>query len=85
MALAVAVQVAGTLVNRPRWQGLLSGLLAVAVIWTTITTPLQLHPADPIGNSTSISIQLVFYGLFALSCLGAAWFIWQFRPRPRQP
>lgn len=81
LALATVVQVVASFINRPRWHGLLSVLLAAAVIWTTAVTPLQLHPDDPIGTSTSNTIQVVFYLLFMLCCLSASWFIWQLRPR----
>jgi hypothetical protein len=85
LALGIVVQVAAAFINRPRWQGLLSSFLAVAVIWTTATTPLQLHPANPIGSSTSTNIQIVFYLLFLLCCLVAGWFVWQLWPRSAQP
>ncbi len=75
LALAVIVRVASSWLTRPRVQGLLNVVLALAVIWTTITTELQLHPANAIGDATSQTIQLTFYALFLLSCLAAAWLI----------
>lgn len=75
LALAVIVRVVSSWLTRPRVKGLLNVVLALAVIWTTITTELQLHPANAIGDATSQTIQLTFYALFLLSCLAAAWFI----------
>ena len=89
LALAVIVQVVNSWLPAGwsasgRLQGALNGLLAAAVIWTTMTTEVQLHPASAVGNATSRAIQLTFYGLFLLSLSAAIWFILYVRGRRRR-
>jgi hypothetical protein len=86
LAVVVIVQVInswlpGTWAARRRLQGALNLLLAAAVIWTTVTTELQLHPANAVGDATSRTIQLTFYALFLLSLLAAIWLILYLRGR----
>lgn len=75
LAVAVIVQVANTWLHQPRLEGLLNTLLAGLMAWLLSATPLQLHPRDPIGTSTSLAIPLTFYGLTAICLLGAVWLI----------
>ena len=89
LALAVIVQVTSTWLP-DRWaasgrlQGLLNLFLAAAVVWTTITTEVQLHPANAVGDATSRTIQLTFYGLFLLSLSAAIWLVLVLRGRQRR-
>jgi hypothetical protein len=89
LAVAVIVQVANSWLANRRLRGVLNLLLAAVVIWTTITTEVQLHPENAVGDATSQTIQLVFYGLTLLSLLAAAWLILVIRGRQlagqRQP
>lgn len=50
-------------------------LMAGVLLWSNWSTPLQLHPQDPIGTSSSSAIRLVFYLLFALLALAATWLV----------
>ena len=86
LAVVVIVQVVSSWLPKSwaatlRLQGALNLLLAVAVVWTTITTELQLHPANAVGDATSRAIQLTFYGLFLLCLLAAVWLILYARSR----
>jgi len=81
MALAILVQVLISWLPRVRWRGALNALLAAAVIWTTVTTEVQLHPDNAVGDATSWAIQLAFYSLTLLCLLAAAWLILALRGR----
>lgn len=76
LALATILIVGGSLAGRPRIQAGLYLALAVALIWITATTELQLHPAGAVSSSTSGAIQFTFYGLFALCLLAGSWLVW---------
>ena len=70
------------------WRATLNALLAAAVVWTTVTTEVQLHPDNAVGDATSSGIQLAFYGLTVLCLLAAGWLILAIRGRQtagRQP
>ncbi|UCG24881.1 MAG: hypothetical protein JSW55_02485 [Chloroflexota bacterium] len=86
LALTIIVQVVNTWLpdswgTRRRLQGALNAFLAAAVIWTTMTTEVQLHPANAVGDATSQAIQLTFYGLSLLSLSAAIWSILYLRGR----
>lgn len=53
----------------------LNVLMAAVLLWSNWTTPLQLHPQDPIGTSSSQGIRLTFYLLFGLLALAATWLV----------
>ena len=76
LALAVIVQVVNSWLVRRRMNAILNIIVAIAVVTMSITTPLQLHPSDPIRTSSSTEIQLTFYGLFLLCFAGAGWLVW---------
>lgn len=76
LALTIIVQVIASWLNRPRLQGLLHLGVAIAVLWTTISTELQLHPSGAVSSSPSSNIQIAFYGLTLCCILLSAWFIW---------
>ncbi|MGB3717533.1 MAG: hypothetical protein WA996_24165, partial [Candidatus Promineifilaceae bacterium] len=85
LALAVIVQIVNSWLENRRLNALLNIFVAFAVIYMSITTPLQLHPSDPIRTSSSTEIQLTFYGLFLLCLAGAGWLVWfiqRKRPNP---
>lgn len=81
LALAIIVQVFNNWHQKARPQGGLNFLLAAAVVWTTVTTEVQLHPANAVGDSTSSAIQLAFYGLTILCLLAAGLLILILRGR----
>lgn len=88
LAVAVIVQVVNSWLARARWRATLNALLAAAVVWTTVTTEVQLHPDNAVGDATSSGIQLAFYGLTVLCLLAAGWLILAIRGRQtagRQP
>lgn len=85
LALAVIVQVVNSWLESRRLSALLNIFVASAVVYMSLTTPLQLHPSDPIRTSSSTEIQLTFYGLFLLYLAGAGWLVWfiqRKRPNP---
>ena len=55
-----------------RLKGLLRVVLVVIFTWSNLTTPLVLHPQNPIRTSTSVAIQYSFLGIFLLFFLVAA-------------
>ena len=73
LAVALIVQILSGWVQDGRIQGGLHAFLGLFLLWSWRTTPLQLHPENPVGTSTSATIPLVFYGLFALSAVAATW------------
>ena len=81
LAVVVIVQVVNTWLSSPRLQGGLNLLLAGIVIWVTITTEVQLHPANAVGDATSRAIQLTFYGLTLICLLAAVWIALYLRGR----
>lgn len=81
LAFAAIIQIANSWLSRARLEGALNTIVAVAVLWTTITTELQLHPDNPIGSSSSGTIQFAFYGLFLVaSLIGVWWVLYLMRP-----
>jgi hypothetical protein len=68
-----------TLTLSQRLALLLYPALVAYMVISTATTPLVLHPRDPIRSSTSVAIQLTFAGLFLLALLAAALLAWRAR------
>lgn len=58
-------------------------LMAAVLLWSNWATPLQLHPQDPIGTSSSPGIRLTFYLLFGLLALAATWLVFFLETRDR--
>jgi hypothetical protein len=81
--LAIIVWIAGgwlkDLPHGLRITGALSAALAAYLVWSVATTPLVLHPDNPINTSPSAAIRLSFYALLALSILAAVWAVWWVR------
>jgi hypothetical protein len=71
LAAGVIVVVAGPWLNQPRWQGLLFALLFGWMMWAFQSTPLILHPSNPIFSSDSPSFAAAFLGAYLLTTLGA--------------
>lgn len=67
----------------PWWwlRAALSLLLPGFVLWVNFTTPLVLHPRDPIGSSEATGIQLTFLAMFVLMALAEGVLVWLIRPQ----
>ncbi len=67
----------------PWWwlRAVLSVLLPGFVFWANFTTPLVLHPGDPIGSSEATGIQLTFLAMFVLMALAEGVLVWLVRPQ----
>jgi uncharacterized membrane protein YeiB len=85
LALVVIVQVVNSWLEHRRLGAILNILVATAVIYMSVTTPLQLHPSDPIRTSSSSEIQLAFYGLTLLCLAGAGWLVWFVHKKRKNP
>lgn len=72
ISVALIVQIGGSWPIWTRLKGLLRIALVVIFAWSNLTTPLVLHPENPIGTSTSTAIQASFLGVFLLFSLMAA-------------
>lgn len=66
LSVALIVQIWGTWPVPQRLKGALRVALVAIFVWSNVTTPLVLHPRNPIGNSTSSAIQSAFLGIFLL-------------------
>jgi hypothetical protein len=75
LAFFLIVQVVKSWLVSVRVRAGLNVLMAGVLLWSNWTTPLQLHPSDPIGTSSSQSIRLTFYLLFGLLALAATWLV----------
>ena len=85
IALGVIVQFLSMLPIHNRIKGLLFVLLAVFMAWSVSTTPRVLHPGAAARTSTSASIRLTFFGLFAIVSGVAAWIVVQRQTKSRTP
>ena len=79
LAIGVIVQNANGWLPGLRVRGLLNVGLAAFLTWSVLSTPLILHPRNPIHSSASLAIQLTFVGLFVLCSLAAAVVVWAVR------
>ncbi|MFQ5398098.1 MAG: hypothetical protein ACE5E7_00715 [Anaerolineae bacterium] len=81
LAVATLVQLAIAWLPWVRLRGVLAAGLIIVLAWSTLNAPLVLHPRNPIGSSSSSTIQLTFSALTLLSVLSAAWIVrfWQRR------
>ena len=85
LALVVIVQVVNSWFERRRLAALLNVFVALAVIYMSATTPLQLHPSDPIRTSSSSEIQFAFYGLTLLCLVFSGWLVWFVHKKRMKP
>lgn len=72
LSVALIVQIWGSWPVWTRSKGLLRMAVVALFVWSDLTTPLVLHPDDPIRTSTSVAIQYAFLGVFVLFSLTAA-------------
>ncbi len=79
LALAIIIQVIASWLGRSRLQGLLHLVVAVAIVWGTVTTELQLHPSGAVSSSPSGNIRFTFYGLTLCCLLFSTWIIYFIR------
>ncbi|MFQ5340990.1 MAG: hypothetical protein ACE5F6_05530 [Anaerolineae bacterium] len=79
--VAVAFQVGGALLDNPQVKSTLNALMAGAVWWLLLRTPLIIHPDNPIGTSDSVGIKLAFASLVILCGLAALQIARWLRPR----
>jgi hypothetical protein len=75
VAAGLIVQGLSTWPVNHRSKGSLNFLLAVALLWLILTTPLVLHPGNAARTSNSFAIRFTFFGLYGLCMLAAAWFV----------
>jgi hypothetical protein len=85
LALAIIIQVIVSWLRRPRLQGVLHLAVAGAILWTTMTTELQLHPSGAVSSSPSSNIRFTFYGLTFCCLLFSAWVIYFIQTRRSNP
>ncbi len=69
IALGLIVQILAGWPLALRLKGFLWAALALAMVASVVFTPVELHPRNPIGTSSSSSIQLAFFGLYILFLL----------------
>lgn len=79
LTLALIVQVLGSWRIWPRPVGALRLGVVLFLVWTSVATPLFLHPPDAIRSATSTAIQLSALTLFGLWCLLGVWIVWRWR------
>ncbi len=80
LIVSVAFQVGGALVGNPWVQSTLNAMMAGAVWWLLLRTPLIIHPDNPIGTSDSLGIKLSFVSLVILCGLAALQIARRLRP-----
>jgi hypothetical protein len=85
LAAGAIVQVANSWLPWGRAKALLYPALVAYMIASTATTPLVLHPRNPIATSDSAAIKLTFAGLFLLAALAVALLAYYWRPGSRKP
>jgi len=81
LAIVVVTQVVISWLTNPRLKGLLNFVLALAIVWTTLNTEVQLHPENAVGDATSRAIQIAFYVVTLLCLIAAAMLILYARGR----
>ena len=76
LALAIVLQVGGSWFGGVRLRAATNLGLAIAVVWTTLITDVQLHPSGAVSSSSSTNIQFTFYALTLCCLIIGAWAIW---------
>jgi hypothetical protein len=79
LAVAVIVSVGGSWLPWLRLRGALAVALLAYSGYALRSTPLLLHPRNPIAHSSSIGIQATFASLFVIFVLLGAWATWRLR------
>ncbi|HRJ40590.1 MAG: hypothetical protein KJZ86_13805 [Caldilineaceae bacterium] len=72
LSVALIVQIWGSWPVWTRLKGALRVALVAIFTWSNLTTPLVLHPQNPIRTSTSTAIQYAFLGIFLIFFLAGA-------------
>ncbi len=76
LAIGMIALPAGYLLERP-WVVALAGIATAAyLVLSTAVTALVLHPADPIGTSSSLATRATYYGLLLVAALLALQTSW---------
>ncbi len=83
LALSIIVLILGDWLPWVRLRGFLYATLGGYVAWNVRATPLVLHPADPIGTSSSAAIQWTFLLLTWLCVALGAWIVWYWHSHRR--
>ncbi len=79
LAVAIVVVVLNAWLPARRIQGVLGALMLAYTYWAIFSSPLVLHPENPIMSSDSGAIKLTFFICFALVLAIAAWILWYLR------
>lgn len=72
----IMVQILVKLFPNYRWSGILYLIPLAYLIKATTNIRMVMHPVDPIGNSDSVQIKLIFYALTLLFTIWAGLMIW---------
>ncbi len=75
LSVALIVLILGMWPLPLRLKGLLYTGLIVLFAWSNLTTPLVLHPKNPIRTSDSLAIQASFLALFLVFSAAAGWLV----------
>jgi hypothetical protein len=81
LAVATLIIVVSSWIGSIRVQGILATTWFAFMLWAIFTSPLVLHPSNPIMTSSSSSIKFAFFASFGLVMLISGWFIWYLRSR----
>lgn len=79
LAVAVVILVLSAWLRSRRLQGALGTILLAFMLWATFSSPLILHPDNPIMTSSSTAIKATFFGSFALVLGITGWVLWYLR------
>ena len=72
----IMVQILVKLFPNYRWSGILYLIPLAYLIKATTNIRMVMHPVNPIGNSDSVQIKLIFYALTLLFTIWAGLMIW---------
>ena len=81
LAIGLIVQILNGWRLPYRLKGLLYAIPAAFLTWSTVVTPLVLHPQNAARSSPSGAIQFVFFALYGLFALAGAWLVVALRRR----
>ena len=76
LAVALLALSANLVLPWPRLRGLVNLLLPVVIVWANRTAPLVLHPANAVGDTTSMLIRLTFAATLALAVFALGVVVW---------
>ena len=81
LAVSVMVMVLSVWLSAHRVQGILGVVMLAYTYWAIFSSPLVLHPENPIMTSSSNAIQFTFFAAFALVLAITGWVLWYLRKR----